>query len=147
MGRIGITNVASSSGEIEKSTTNIIGAYYQAQGIEWEVGTQTITIGWGTFTPTEIAIDYWFYSQDQQSGNVDFGTNVYGIKNGGDKVLLDSFTVGFNGGNGNGSKTITVNTAEKFVALRVERSSRWKHAQGTGYRFTVTKGKIYVSGS
>lgn len=138
----GGSGIVAASSSITKSATNIIGGFYRSNGIESQPTCQSINVGWGSFNPKTMNVSYWFYSQDEESGTINFPTNVYGIKSNGSEVLIDSFTVGFNEGNGSGNQTRTFTTSEYFVGIKVMRATGWKHRAGSGYNFTITSGII-----
>lgn len=130
--------------QITKDATNIIGAFFRCTEIDWNLTTQSLDIGWGTFCPKDVDIYYWLYSQDEESGTIVFTNEVYGVLPDGSEVVLNTFDVSTNAGNGYGSKTIALATDQYFKAMGVRRKTQWKHRLGSGFQFTVKTGKIKI---
>lgn len=130
--------------QITKDATNIIGAFFRCTEIDWNPKAQSLDIGWGTFCPKDVDIYYWLYSQDEESGTIVFTNEIYGILPDGSEVVLNTFDVSTNAGNGDGSKTIALATDQYFKAMGIRRKTQWKHRLGSGFQFTVKTGKIKI---
>jgi hypothetical protein len=139
-----LVDTGKSGGKRKRDVTQITSASYTATGIVWSMSA-TSTPLFVPFIPSEASISYTYWSQDEEEpGNYNFITNLYGIKEDGTEVLIDSFTVSDRWGNASGSTTRTLNTSEEFVKIRIASGTGWKYRSGSKLSFTITKGTVIV---
>ena len=139
-----LIDTGGSGGKRKRDVTQITSASYTATGIVWSMSA-TSTPLFVPFIPSEASISYTYWSQDEEEpGNYNFITNLYGIKEDGTEVLIDSFTVSDRWGNASGSTMRTLNTTEEFVKIRIASGTGWKYKSGSKLSFTITKGTVIV---
>lgn len=126
-----------------REVENIVNSSYTATGIVGNL-TATSVKSFITFIPLEIQVNYVYWSQDeQQAGNYQFPTYIYGIKTDGTTVQIATFSVSDRFGNISGSRILQLNTQEEFEKISVC-GKNWKYKSGSSISFVLKKAKIKI---
>lgn len=139
-----LVDTGKSGGKRKRDVTQITSAAYTATGIVWTMSA-TSTPLFVPFVPSEVSISYVYWSQDENDpGNYNFATNLYGIKEDGTEDLIDTFTVSDRWGNSSGTTTRKLTTSEEFIKIKIASGTWWKYKSGSKLSFTITKGTVIV---
>lgn len=139
-----LVDTGKSGGKRKRDVTQITSAAYTATGIVWTMSA-TSTPLFVPFVPSEVSISYVYWSQDENDpGNYNFTSNLYGIKEDGTEDLLIPLTVSDRWGNSSGTTTRKLTTSEEFIKIKIASGTWWKYKSGSKLSFTITKGTVIV---